>query len=66
MKRADFTYKTNCKGEIFKGRKITNKSNYCVFYKGEFIGEVGTKKDAEKFIANLIKYDKLTYTQEYR
>ena len=72
MTRTDFTYKTGCKGETFKDIttgydvKIRNKSIYCVFYKGGFIGEVQTKKDAEKFIANLIKYNKLTYTQEWR
>ena len=71
MKRSDFTYRTDCKGETFtdlKGytRKIRNKSIYCVFYKGDFIGIVDTKTAAEKFISNLIKYNKLEYTQEYR
>ena len=72
MTRADFTYRTDCKGETFTNietgytQKIRNKSIYCVFYKGGYIGLVQTKKDAERFIANLIKYNKLTYTQEYR
>lgn len=72
MTRTDFTYRTDCKGETFTDietgytQKIRNKSIYCVFYKGGFIGTVQTKKDAERFIANLIKYNKLTYTQEYR
>ena len=72
MTRTDFTYRTDCKGETFTNietgytQKIRNKSIYCVFYKGGFIGVVQTKKDAERFIANLIKYNKLTYTQEYR
>lgn len=72
MTRDEFTYYTNCKGETFTNvvykfqETIRNKSLYCVFYKGEYIGKVETKKDAEKFIANLIKYNKLTYTQEYR
>lgn len=72
MTRADFTYKTDCKGKIFKKittgyeEKIRNKSVYCVFYKGGYLGTVMTKKDAERFIANLIKYHKLTYTAEYR
>ena len=72
MTRNEFTYKTDCKGETFTNiatgyiQKIRNKSIYCVFYKGDFIGVVETKKDAERFIANLIKYNKLTYTQEYR
>lgn len=72
MTRSEFTYKTNCKGESFKNistgyeEKIRNKSLYCVFYKGGYIGAVSTKKDAERFIANLIKYNRLTYTQEYK
>lgn len=72
MERTDFTYRTDCKGETFTNiatgytEKIRNKSIYCVFYKGGFIGIVETKKAAERFIANLIKYNKLTYTQEYR
>ena len=72
MKRSDFTYRTNCKGESFTNivtgytQKIRNKSSYCVFYKGGYIGDVRCKKDAESFIANLIKYNKLTYTQVYK
>lgn len=65
IKAEDFTYKTRCKGMYFENRKITNNSNYIVFYKGEFVGEVGTKKDACKFIENLVKYQKLTYTAIY-
>lgn len=72
MTRSDFTYRTDCKGETFANiatgftDKIRNKSIYCVFFKGDYIGKVQTKKDAERLIANLIKYNKLTYTQEYR
>ena len=72
MLRTDFTYKTNCKGQVFTNvatgykQKINNKSVYCVFYKGDYIGVVETKKAAERFIENLIRHDKLTYTQEYR
>lgn len=65
MTRQDFTYQTRCKGQIFNNTKITNNSNYCIFYKGDFVGEVKTKKDAEDCIANFIKYNKLTYTQTY-
>ena len=66
MKRNVFSYKTNCKGEIYNGGyKIRNNSNYCIFYKGNFIGEVGSKKDAERYIDNLIRHNKLTYTQEF-
>lgn len=72
MTRDDFTYKTDCKGETFTNivtgytQKIRNKSIYCVFYKDGYIGDVQTKKDVERFITNLIKYDRLTYTQEYK
>ena len=71
MLRSDFTYLTHCKGEIFNNTvyklaiPIRNNSNYCIFYKGNFIGEVRTKKDAEAFIGNLIRHNKLTYTQEF-
>lgn len=65
MTAKDFTFATRQKGRIFGSRKITNNSNYVVFFKGEFVGEVGTKRDAERFIKNLVKYQKLEYTQEY-
>ena len=65
IKREDFTYATRQKGKMFGKVKITNNSNYVVFYNACYIGEVRTKTDAEKYIANLIKYQKLKYTQEY-
>lgn len=67
IKREDFTYATKQKGKIFNGtNKIRNNSNYVVFYKGQYNGELATKKDAERYIDNLVKYQKLTYTAEYK
>lgn len=63
--RNNFTYVTRQKGKTFGAVKITNNSNYIVLYNDHYVGEVRTKTDAEKFIANLIKYQKLEYTQEY-
>lgn len=65
IKINDFTVETKCKGKVFGNRKITNNSNHVVFYKGEFVGEVMTKEAARAFINNLVKYQKLEYTQEY-
>ena len=64
MKHSDFTFKTKCKGKMIGAYKITNNSNYLVFYKGKFVGELRTKKDAIDFIDNLVKYQKLEYTAE--
>ena len=66
IKINDFTVETKCKGKVYGTYKITNNSNHLVFYKGEFVGEVKTKKDARAFINNLVKYQKLEYTQEYK
>ena len=63
IKREEFTLATNQKGKVYGDKKITNNSNYIVFYAGKFVGEVKTQKDAIKFIQNLIEHQKLTYTQ---
>ena len=65
IRKEDFTFKTNCKGQIFGTRKITNNSNYIVFYQELFVGEVGSKTDAIKYIDNLVEHQKLTYTAKY-
>ena len=67
IKTEDFTVKTKCKGYV-KGRygdvKITNNSNHVIFFKGKYIGEERTNKDAIALINNLVKYQKLEFTQE--
>ena len=65
IKKEDFTVKTKCKGNVYGAIKITNNSNHLIFFKGEYIGEVRTNKDAIAFINNLVKYQKLKFTQEY-
>ena len=64
MKINEFTFETKLKGQVYGNRKITNNSNYIVFYKGQFVGEVKTRKDAQRYIENLIRHQKLEYTQE--
>lgn len=65
MTHSDFTFETKCKGKAFGDYKITNNSNWIVYYKGKFVGELKTKKNAIDFIDNLVRHNKLEYTQEY-
>ena len=62
INKSDFTFITKQKGKSFGIRKITNNSNYIIFHKGNFIGEVRSQKDAISFIDNLVKHQKLEYT----
>ena len=65
IRREDFSYIKGRKGKTFGSVCITNNSNYVVLFKGGYVGEVGGKKQAELFIDNLIRYQRLEYTQEY-
>lgn len=65
IQREHFKVVTKQKGQIYKGRKITNNSNHIVLYKGDFVGEVRSKSDSERLISNLIKYQRMEYTQEF-
>ena len=62
MTFTDFTILTGQKGNTFNGRKITNNSTQVIFYKGEYVGEVRTKKNATAYIANLVEHQRLEYT----
>lgn len=65
INKVDFSFKTKCKDMIFNGSyRIKNNSNYIVFYKDSFIGETRTKKDAINFIDNMVRHQKLEYTQD--
>ena len=64
IKKEDFSFATHRKGDIYNGRKVRNNSNYIVFHKGNFVGELKNKSNAIAFIDNLVKYQKLEYTQE--
>lgn len=64
INKDNFKILTHQKGAIYAGRKITNNSNHIVFYNDTFVGEVKTQKDARRFIDNLVKYQRLVYTQE--
>ncbi|MCR5690738.1 MAG: hypothetical protein K6G62_00765 [Eubacterium sp.] len=65
IEKSNFTYKKNCKGQVFDGRKITNNSSYVVLYNGSLVGEVATLKEARSFIDNLVRHQRLKYTAEY-
>lgn len=66
IRKEDFSLQTKCKGCVYNGSyKITNNSNYIIFYKGSFWGEVRTKRDAIECIDNLVKYQKLEFTVTY-
>ena len=64
INKDNFKILTQQKGAIYAGRRITNNSNCIVLYNETFVGEVKTKKDARRFIDNLVKYQRLVYTQE--
>lgn len=63
IKREDFRYETKCKGKLIGDYKITNNSDYLVWYKDQFVGQLKTKKDAIDFIDNLVEHQKLEYTR---
>jgi len=63
MNKSNFFYLTRQKGQIFNGYKITNNSNYILFYrenestKAILIGEFKTKSDTLKYIDKIAEIE---------
>ena len=70
IKREDFTFNKGYKGQTFRiltngiDRQITSNSYYCLFYKGEFLASLKSKKATESYIDNLVRHNRLRYTIE--